>query len=139
MLLGTFTPKLDDKFRLILPSKIREQLQNGLVLTRGKEECLYILSQKEYKKMYKNILKAKGDARSTAYRLRQFTSDAENNTPDKQGRIVVPAKLREYANLESEVTIIGVGNHAEIWNTAALDEYMSQKPETDEKMDEGVF
>ena len=108
LLLGTYTPKIDAKGRMALPAKFRSQLGQGLVMARGQERCVYLLPfDEEY--------------------LRVFLSGAVDQEPDKQGRVVVPQMLRDYADLGTEVVVIGVGTRAEIWNKQAWERYLADK------------
>ena len=126
LLLGTFTPRLDDKGRLILPAKYRPQLAQGLVMTRGQERCLYVLPLEEFRRMYEQIQRAPlADKQSRDY-LRVFLSGAADEVPDKQGRITIPPLLRHYAGLDRDVTVIGAGTRIEVWDSAAWSRYLSE-------------
>jgi len=130
MLLGTHTPKLDDKGRIILPAKFRDELADGVVITRGQERCLYVFSAKEFQDVHDKIRQAPVTSEEARRYLRVFLSGASDETPDKQGRVLVPALLREYADLTKELVIIGVGSRAEIWDAAAWQTYLSSNEET---------
>ena len=130
MLLGTHTPKLDDKGRIILPAKFRDELADGVVITRGQERCLYVFSAKEFQDVHDKVRKAPVTSEEARRYLRVFLSGASDETPDKQGRVLVPALLREYADLTKELVIIGVGSRAEIWDAAAWQTYLSSNEET---------
>jgi MraZ protein len=125
MFLGTHAPKLDDKGRVILPAKFRDELSSGLVLTRGMERCLYVFSQREFEALHDKIRQAPiTDKRGRDF-LRLFLSGASQEQLDSQNRVTIPSTLREYAGLGRELTVVGVGNRAEIWDTAAWDSYYS--------------
>ena len=130
MLLGTHTPKLDDKGRIILPAKFRDELSDGVVITRGQERCLYVFSAKEFQDVHDKVRQAPVTSEEARRYLRVFLSGASDETPDKQGRVLVPAMLREYADLTKELVIIGVGSRAEIWDAAAWQTYLSSNEET---------
>ncbi|MBT5088162.1 MAG: division/cell wall cluster transcriptional repressor MraZ [Micrococcales bacterium] len=130
MLLGTHTPKLDDKGRIILPAKFRDELADGVVITRGQERCLYVFSAKEFQDVHDKVRQAPVTSEEARRYLRVFLSGASDETPDKQGRVLVPALLREYADLTKELVIIGVGSRAEIWDAAAWQTYLSSNEET---------
>jgi MraZ protein len=125
MLLGTHTPKLDDKGRLILPAKFREELADGVVLTRGQERCLYLFSKSEFAGVHEKIRQAPVTSGEARKYLRVFLSGASDEQPDKQGRVLLPQILREYAGLYKELTIIGVGARAEIWDSSSWQKYLS--------------
>lgn len=127
MLLGTHAPKLDEKGRVILPAKFREELQAGLVITRGQENCLYVFSSVEFASVHEKIRQAPVTSIEARNYLRVFLSGASDELPDKQGRVTIPANLRQYAGLEKDLIVIGVGARAEIWNANAWHEYLSKQ------------
>lgn len=127
MLLGTHAPKLDDKGRLFLPAKFRDELQAGLVITRGQENCLYVFSAAEFQSVHDKIRQAPVTSVDARNYLRVFLSGASDELPDKQGRVTIPAALRQYAGLDKDLVVIGVGSRAEIWNAAAWNEYLSKQ------------
>ena len=110
MFLGTYEPRLDDKGRLILPAKYRDQLQGGLVMTRGQEHCLYVFPYTSFVEMQEQLQRAPLTSKEARSYLRVFLSGAVDEVPDKQGRITIPASLRSYAGLERELAVIGTGN-----------------------------
>lgn len=125
MFLGTHTPRLDEKGRLILPARFRAQLAAGLVLTRGQERCLYLLPQDVFLAMAQ--IETPVHTKADREYQRVFLSGATNEVPDKQGRISIPAPLRTYAGLDREVAVIGVGARAEIWDLAVWEAYLAEK------------
>jgi MraZ protein len=130
MLLGTHTPKLDDKGRLILPAKFRDELSEGVVITRGQERCLYVFSKSEFASVHEKIRQAPVTSEDARKYLRVFLSGATDDQPDKQGRVLLPQLLREYAGLQKELVIIGVGSRAEIWDAASWQNYLANNEET---------
>ena len=130
MLLGTHSLKLDEKSRLILPAKFREELAEGVVITRGQERCLYVFSQKEFQSVHEKIRQAPVTSDEARKYLRVFLSGATDETPDKQGRVVLPSILREYGNLQKELVIIGVGARAEIWDAQSWGQYLAANEES---------
>lgn len=127
LLLGTFTPKLDEKGRLILPAKFRGRLAGGLVMTRGQDRCLFLLPMDEFGRIYEQVRSAPVTSREARDYLRMFLSSASDEVPDKQGRVSIPAPLREYAGLERDVVVIGVGTRVEVWDAAAWETYTQEK------------
>ena len=123
MFLGTYAPKLDDKGRIILPAKFWDELASGVVVTRGQERCLYVFSQREFESLHEKIRQAPVTSKQARDFLRLFLSGANQETPDKQHRVTIPLALREYAGLDRELTVIGAGNRAEIWDTEAWNSY----------------
>lgn len=127
MFLGTYTPRLDDKGRLILPAKFRDELSTGLVLTRGQERCIYVFSMREFERMHEDMRKAPLSSKQARDYVRVFLSGASDEIPDKQGRVTIPAALRDYAGLGRDVAVIGAGSRAEIWDAAAWENYLTDQ------------
>jgi MraZ protein len=123
--LGTHTPRLDDKGRVFLPAKFRERLAGGVVLTRGQERCLYVYPMDEFLRVAETMRVAPVTNKVVRDYLRVFLSGASDEIPDKQGRVRVPATLREYAGLTRECTVIGAGSRVELWDTTAWDTYLA--------------
>jgi MraZ protein len=117
MFLGEFTHTLDDKGRLTIPSKFRDQLERGLVVTRGLDECLFVFTHQDWESLTASMSEKLSFTQKSARDLaRFFFAGAVDIVPDRQGRILIPSFLREYARLESEVVIIGVNTRVELWN-----------------------
>lgn len=123
--LGTYTPRLDEKGRLILPAKFRPQLAQGLVMTRGQERCLFLLPVEEFRRMHDQIRQAPVTSKQARDYLRVLLSGASDEVPDKQGRISIPQILRSYAGLDRDVAVIGTGTRVEIWDLAAWESYLA--------------
>ncbi|PPL18614.1 MULTISPECIES: division/cell wall cluster transcriptional repressor MraZ [Microterricola] len=143
MFLGSYEPKLDDKGRLILPAKFREELASGVVVTRGQEHCLYVFSAREFENLHEKIRQAPVSSKQARDYQRVFLSGASAETPDKQHRVTIPATLRNYASLERDLTVIGVGSRLEIWNSATWDNYLNEQEaafaNTEEEVIPGLF
>lgn len=127
LFLGTYEPKLDDKGRLILPARFREQLADGLVITRGQERCLYVFPAAQFQDMYEEMRRAPLTSKQARDYLRVMLSGASDEMPDKQGRVTLSPTLRTYANLERNLTVIGVGSRAEIWDTESWQRYLESQ------------
>jgi MraZ protein len=139
MLLGTHTPKLDDKGRVILPSRFRDEFASGLVVTRGQDRCLYVFSAGEFQEVHEKIKQAPMTSSSGRDYLRVFLSGASDEIPDKQGRVTIPAGLRDYAGLNRELVMIGVGNRAEIWDSATWNQYLENNEQSFSDISEEVI
>jgi MraZ protein len=143
MFLGTHSPKLDDKGRVILPAKFRNELAEGIVVTRGQENCLYVFSSAEFADLHDKIRQAPVTSKSARDFLRVFLSGASSETPDSQNRITLPANLRQYAGLNRDLTVIGAGNRIEIWDVEAWNTYLAAHEEafsnTAEEVIPGLF
>lgn len=129
MFLGTYEPRLDDKGRLILPAKFRDQFSRGLVLTRGQEHCLYAFPMDEFEQLHEQLRAAPVTSKQARDYLRVFLSGATDEVPDKQGRITIPATLRQYAALTRDIAVIGAGSRVEIWALSAWRDYLSAQEE----------
>ena len=116
MFVGTYQHTIDDKGRLTLPAKWRSELAGGVVVTRGVDKCLYILPRSKFEAMAKEIDEQgleRSDARAWS---RHFTGKATDVDADKQGRIIIPPNLREFAGLDGDVTVVGVVSRIEVWD-----------------------
>ena len=126
MFVGEFQHTLDPKGRLILPAKFREALSDGLVMTKGFENCIFIFSRAEWPKVedkLRSLALLKKQARMLS---RFFFSGTSEEVPDRQGRVLVPQNLREHAELEKEIVVIGVANRLEVWSKANWERYSSE-------------
>lgn len=143
MFLGTYSPRLDEKGRVILPAKFREELADGLVLTRGQERCLYVFSLREFERVHEQLRAAPLSSKQARDYIRVFLSGASDEVPDKQGRVTIPPPLREYAGLDRELAVIGAGTRAEIWDAQAWNDYLTEKEavfsDTEEEVVPGLF
>ena len=127
--LGTYEPKLDDKGRLILPAKYRDQLSNGVVITRGQDRCLYAFPTQEFQAMFNQLRQAPLSSKQARDYVRVMLSGACDEIPDKQGRITIPANLRKYASLERDLAVIGAGTRVEIWDATEWENYLQSQEE----------
>jgi MraZ protein len=143
MFLGTYAPKLDDKGRVILPAKFRDELSAGVVMTRGQEHCIYVFSAREFENVHDKIRQAPVTSKTARDYLRVFLSGASAENPDSQHRVTVPAPLRSYAGLERDLIVIGAGDRAEIWDASAWETYLAAQEaafaDNDEEVIPGVF
>jgi MraZ protein len=110
---------LDDKGRVVLPSKFRNLLAGGCVVAKGQDACLYVYTMEGWAEKAAQISELPGTDRKARDFARALFGGAKDQEPDKQGRIVIPEGLLEYASLEKDVTVVGVANHIEIWSTTA--------------------
>ena len=119
MFLGEYTHSIDDKGRVTIPSKFRGELAAGLVVTRGFDQNLMVFPLQEWQVLAEKIAnRPLSDDSVRAFRRRVF-SGAVDLEPDRQGRIVLPQYLREFANIENEVVVAGMFNYVELWSTEA--------------------
>lgn len=123
MFMGEYQHTLDDKGRVIVPSKFREGLGETFVMTRGLDQCLFVYPQSEWEILeakLKSLPMTRADARSF---VRFFFSGATECEIDRQGRTVIPTLLRDYAHLERDVVVLGVSNRVEIWDKGSWQTY----------------
>ncbi len=124
--LGTHTPRLDEKGRLFLPARFRAGLAEGLVMTTGQENCLYVFPTEEFNRISAAMQAAPASSRPIRDFVRVFRARAHPDTPDRQGRVTIPAPLRAYAGLEKDCTVIGNGSRLEVWDSGAWSDYLAE-------------
>jgi MraZ protein len=139
MFLGTHTLRLDEKGRLFLPAKYREELAHGLVLTKGQERCVYVFPDSEFGRITEALRTAPVTAKAVRDYSRVFFASASDEIPDKQGRITIPPALREYAALQRDCVVIGTNTRLEIWDSAAWDTYLDQQEDAFSEASEEVL
>lgn len=139
MFLGTHAPRLDEKGRLVLPAKFREGLSAGVVLTKGQDRSIVVWPAAEFAAYAERLNEAsRSDARVRAY-LRVLFSGAFDEIPDRQGRVTMPAALREYAGLDRDVVVVGNGTTVEIWDAQAWSTYLAGQEEGFSDLSEEVI
>ena len=144
MLIGEYAHILDPKKRLSLPSKFRKELGRKVVVTRGLDNCLFVYSGKEWKKVSERLGELSIGQSDTRGFNRFMLSGAVEVEVDSVGRILIPDFLKEFANLRNKVIVAGIHNRVEIWNEKAWIEYKRrierQADQMAEKLGEiGVF
>lgn len=113
---GTFTPRLDDKGRLFIPARYREDFRDGLVMTTGQEGCIYLFPVAEFRTISRAMAQVPSSAANVRAMVRMFRANATpEESPDRQGRITIPAALRTWAGLDRDCAVLGNGNRLEIW------------------------
>jgi MraZ protein len=137
--LGTHTPRLDDKGRLILPAKFRDELAEGLVVTKGQERCLYIWPIAEFARITEQMRLAPVTSKGPRDFMRVLFAGASDEVPDKQGRITIPPALRAYAGLERDCVVIGANSRVEVWDAEAWDRYLAAQEQAFSDLSEEVF
>ena len=120
MFLGTHTPKLDDKGRLILPAKFRDELADGLVITKFQERCLAIWPVSEFVEVTQTVRSASSSQQDVRDYQRMLASGASDETPDKQGRITIPPICGSYAGLDKDCVVVGAINRVEVWDAGRM-------------------
>jgi MraZ protein len=125
-LLGTHSYQLDAKGRISLPARFREALADGAYLTLGQDGCLYVFPRSEWDRISGEVDAASiASSEGRAY-SRIFFGSAEGVTPDGQGRLTIPLRLRQAAGIDREAVVLGVRDRMEVWDRAAWDRYSEQ-------------
>jgi MraZ protein len=137
--LGTHTPKLDDKGRLILPAKFRDELADGLVIAKFHEHCLAIWPSSSFVDMTKTVRSASSSQQDVRDYQRMLASGASDESPDKQGRITIPPDLRSYAGLDKDCVVVGAIDRVEVWNAIAWEQYSTAKESAYADLDQTLF
>ena len=127
MLIGEYEHSLDVKGRLILPAKIREDMGDKFIVTKGLDGCLFGFSQNEWTNFEEKLKTLPLTNKNARDFVRFFLSGATACEIDKQGRFLITSNLREYATLEKDAIIIGVGTRIEIWNREKWKSYNSDE------------
>ena len=143
MFLGEFQHTLDPKGRVILPSAFRDQLKEGLVMTVGLDRCVNVHPVADWQRFVADLR----ELRMTSGRERAFArmvmSSAHPEVPDRQGRVTIPARLRDFANLSKDVAVVGNDSKVEVWDAAAWETYRDANIEdfatTEQPFNLGVF
>lgn len=139
MLMGEYHHNIDDKGRLVIPNKFREELGETFIIARGIEKCIYVYSNTEWEKLVSKLNTlpfTKKDARTFT---RSFYSGATVCEFDKSGRINITSPLVSYAGLEKECVIIGVNDRLEIWSEEAFSNFLNENEEKLEDIAENLF
>lgn len=138
MFLGEYVHTIDEKGRLAVPARFRAELAAGVVITRGIDRCLAIYPIEEWERLAKQVSALPmTDRRARAFRRLVF-ANASNVIPDRQGRVLIPPRLREYAGLDGEVVITGIDTYIEVWNPQAWSEERERVEDFDANDEEWV-
>ena len=139
MFIGEYHHSVDDKGRLIIPSKFREELGNNFIITRGIENCLFVYSMESWEKIVNKLETlpfTKKDARAF---IRFFLSGASEAEFDKQGRINITSPLISYANITKECVVIGTGDRLEIWSEESWNDFFTSAKDSMSDIAENLF
>ena len=139
MFLGTHEPKLDDKGRLVLPARFRDEIAEGLVITKGQEHCLFAFPVAEFQRVTEALAQAPVTHRAVRDYSRVFFASASQEIPDKQGRVTIPPSLRTYAGLTRDCVVIGANTRIEIWDSAAWETYLADREQSFAELAEEVL
>jgi MraZ protein len=137
--LGTHQPRLDEKGRLFLPAKYREELAGGVVITKGQDRCLFVWPREEFSRITEKLRNAPVTDKASRDYSRVLFSGASDELPDRQGRITVPAGLRAYAGLQRDCVVIGANTRLEIWDSQSWETYLATQEDAFSGASQEVF
>jgi MraZ protein len=126
MFLGEYRHTLDEKGRVTLPAKYRPQFSSGLVMTTGSDRCILVYASEEFGRLADQVNALPLMDREASTLRRQIFVNAFDAALDKQGRVIVPEKLREYAGIATDVVVTGVGKFVEVWSPEEWDRAQAQ-------------
>jgi MraZ protein len=141
LLTGTHPRTLDDKKRMALPKRIREQIgqPETLFVTPGPDQCLWVYTQQGLEQLAERLDQAPAtDAEARVFR-RLYFAQTESVDLDRSGRILIPERLGQFAGLQREVVLIGVRDHLELWDAARWQQYLTQHAPRFDQVAEGAF
>ena len=139
MFMGEFHHNVDEKGRLIIPSKFRNELGKKFIVTRGIEKCLFVYSYDEWNKIVEKLKELPFTRKDARTFMRMFLSGATECELDNNGRINIPSVLTTYANITKEVVVIGVNERLEIWSENSFDEFFNSNIDNFDDIAEGLF
>lgn len=124
---GTFTPRLDDKGRLTLPARYRGAFTDGAMVVRGDTRCLYIFTTDGFDTFAEDAINAPVNDPQRIGPSRYMLANSDFQSPDAQGRIMLTARMREYADLDKDVVLTGQGKRMEVWNAERWAQYEAEQ------------
>ena len=136
--MGEYHQKIDDKSRLTIPAKLRNELGNNFIVTRGLDGCLFIYKKETWEKIVNNY-QTLPNVKEARNFMRFFLSGATTIDCDKQGRINISQPLINHANLNKDTVIIGVGDRLEVWDSAKWENLLSENEENFSEMADNLF
>ena len=129
MFLGQYSHTLDDKGRVVMPSKFRAGLTDGCVVTKGQERCLYVFDLERWEDEAARVQTLPRTVRRSSNYSRSVFASATDQQRDGQGRVQLPEALRRYAGLKKDLTVVGVADHIEIWASDVWEEVGAEADE----------
>lgn len=136
--LGEYEHSLDEKGRLTIPSRFREELTGRLVVTRGLDHCLFLYPYSEWQVLGQKLRDLPMTQRDARAFVRLLFSGATEQSLDRQGRLLLPANLREYAGIERDVVILGLSNRVELWSKDRWAAYEAEASQSYEELAEKI-
>lgn len=139
MFMGEYHHNIDDKGRLIIPSKFRDDLGNKFIVTRGLEECLFVYSKEEWNNIIDKLKELPFTSKAARSFMRMFMSGATECELDKNGRINISMPLINYADLKKECVVIGVNDRLEIWSEDKFNNFFDENIDNFSEIAEELF
>ena len=139
MFMGEFHHNIDDKGRLIIPTKFRSELGERFIITKGLDKCLFVYSMNEWNKIIEKLSNLQFTKKNVRAFERAFIGGASTIEFDRQGRINITSPLVHYANISKECVIIGVNERLEIWSKEEFEKYMKENEKSLEEITEDLF
>ena len=139
MFIGEYHHSIDDKGRLIIPSKFREELGEKFIVTRGIENCLFVYSEESWQKIVDKLETLPFTKKDARQFIRFFLSGASEAEFDKQGRINITSPLISYANITKECVVIGTGDRLEIWSEESWNDFFASAKDSMSDIAENLF
>ncbi|MEN3303100.1 MAG: transcriptional regulator MraZ, partial [Pseudonocardia sp.] len=122
-----------------LPARFRDELAEGLVVTKGQERCLFVFPIQEFRRVTEALSQAPVTQKTVRDYSRVFFASASHEIPDRQGRVTIPTQLRQYAGLTKDCVVIGANTRLEIWDTAAWETYLADREQAFADLEEEVL
>ena len=132
--MGEYQHKMDNKGRVIIPAKFREELGDKFVATRGLDNCLFVYPMEEWSVLEEKLSSLPITSQNARTFVRFFFSGATECELDKQGRMSIPSNLRNYATLDKKIVIIGLSNRIELWAESNWNDYLNSAEESSEEI-----
>lgn len=136
MFIGEYSHNLDEKGRLAIPKKFRQDLSKGAVVTRGLDNCLFLYTKPEWQKLAEKLANLPFAQANTRAFARLMLAGAMDVTLDKQGRVILPEYLRNFAGLKKNSIVAGLYNRLEIWDSKAWEAYKTRTEKESTKIAE---
>jgi MraZ protein len=139
MFLGLHPVRVDEKWRVTLPAKFRDEMAGGVVVTKGQERCLYVFPRAEFESYTDKVRQASLTAKIARDFARVLFGSAFDALPDRQGRVSVPQHLREYAGIDRDCVVVGADTRVEIWSADAWARYEAEAEASFAELSEEVL
>lgn len=139
MFMGEFHHNIDEKGRLIIPSKFRNELGNKFIITRGIEKCIFVYSLDEWNNMVNELKELPFTRKNARTFMRMLMSGATECELDNNGRINIPSPLINYASIDKECVVIGVNDRLEIWSNESFDNFFNENIDNFDEIAETLF